>query len=173
MNFGYEIEASAHCTDLDKFFNEVYRTLKPGGKFAGYAWCSTPYYNSSDANHKKIMDDITYGNSMPCIYEFSAFIKAIENSGLILEEEKDLALEEQIPWYNPLDGKYTISGFKSTKLGRICTNYLVYFMESFRLAPKGSYQAHNILQIAADGLLNGGQQEIFTPMHFYKVRKPE
>ena len=33
-----DIEASCHSTDLNKYFSEVFRVLKKGGKFGGYAW---------------------------------------------------------------------------------------------------------------------------------------
>ena len=41
--------------------------LKPGGSFAGYEWLSTPAYNPSNAEHKRVMADIELGNGLPDI----------------------------------------------------------------------------------------------------------
>lgn len=49
--------------------------------------------------------------------------------------------ESEIPWYQPLCGSFwSISGFRQTHLGRVCTHGLVCTMELLRIAPKGSAQ---------------------------------
>lgn len=37
---------------------EIYRVLKPGGRFAMYEWITTDKYNPKDPHHVKIKDDI-------------------------------------------------------------------------------------------------------------------
>lgn len=172
MDFGYEIEASAHCTDLNKFFREVYRTLKPNSQFAGYAWCITPKYNPNNKKDDKILEDIKYGNGLPHIYSFQDFKNAIKKSGLVLEFDEDFALrKDMVPWYEPLSGN-TLSNIKSSKLGRNITANLLFILETLKLAKSGTCKAHKMLLIGADGLLKAGETGIYTPMHFYRVRKP-
>lgn len=49
--------------------------------------------------------------------------------------------ESEVPWYQPLCGSFwSISGFRQTHLGRVCTHGLVCTMEMLRIAPKGSAQ---------------------------------
>lgn len=39
--------------------------LKPGGRFAGYEWCSTDRYDPSDPHQRTVMADIELGNGLP------------------------------------------------------------------------------------------------------------
>lgn len=53
--------------------------------------------------------------------------------------------ESEIPWYHPLCGSFwSISGFRQTHLGRVCTHGLVCTMELLRIAPKGSAQVSGV-----------------------------
>lgn len=50
------------------------------------------------------------------------------------------------PWYEPLCGSFlSISGFRQTRLGRVCTHGLVCTLETLRIAPKGSAQVRVVL----------------------------
>uniref|UniRef100_F6I344 Sterol methyltransferase C-terminal domain-containing protein n=1 Tax=Vitis vinifera TaxID=29760 RepID=F6I344_VITVI len=40
------------------------------------------------------------------------------------------------------------------------------------LAPKGSQRVQAFLAKAAEGLVDGGKKEIFTPMYLFLARKP-
>lgn len=54
--------------------------------------------------------------------------------------------ESEIPWYQPLCGSFwSVSGFRQTHLGRICTHGLVCTLELLRIAPKGSAQVGEFL----------------------------
>lgn len=56
--------------------------------------------------------------------------------------------ESEIPWYQPLCGSFwSISGFRQTHLGRICTHGLVCTMELLRIAPKGSAQVRLFIMV--------------------------
>lgn len=49
--------------------------------------------------------------------------------------------EAELPWYEPLCGSFlSISGFRQTRVGRVCTHALVCSLEVLRIAPKGSAQ---------------------------------
>lgn len=62
--------------------------------------------------------------------------------------------------------------FRTTKAGRMVTHTLVKNLERFGVAPKGSLEVATMLERAADGLVAGGKQGIFTPLFFFLVRKP-
>lgn len=57
-------------------------------------------------------------------------------------------------------------------VGRWATDKFVFAMESLGLAPPGSRSVSQLLNRAADALVEGGEKDLFTPMFFYKVRKP-
>lgn len=52
----------------------------------------------------------------------------------------------ETPWYEPLCGSFmSVSGFRQTRLGRICTHGLVATLETLRIAPKGSTKVRTVM----------------------------
>mmetsp|Transcript_13239 Transcript_13239/g.18631 ORF Transcript_13239/g.18631 Transcript_13239/m.18631 type:complete len:330 (+) Transcript_13239:2-991(+) len=170
---GYDMEATAHSTELAKFFSEVHRVLKKGGCFAGFAWVTTTKYNPKDQVEKKIIDGLAYGNAISVVHSFEDYKKAIDSiPGLELEEDYDAAkLGDDLPWYEPLLPKYTMDGVLATRPGRLFTSNLTRALEMIGMAPKGAYKTTQVLEEAAVCLVEAGKREIYTPMHYYKVRK--
>ena len=60
-----------------------------------------------------------------------------------------------------------------TPFGRWTTHMMLMGMEVTGAAPKGVVKVHKMLCRGADGLVKGGQEDIFTPMFFMLGRKPE
>jgi hypothetical protein len=52
------------------------------------------------------------------------------------------------------------------------TSYLVRFLEFFRLAPPGTTTVSSFLDLGATALVKSGETQIFTPMYYFKARKP-
>ena len=77
----------------------------------------------------------------------------------------------EIPWYDTLDGKMSLSGFRMTRLGRACTHAMVSSLEFLRVAPKGTSHVSAMLNATAIDLVEGGKDEIFTPSYFFLARK--
>mmetsp|Transcript_13375 Transcript_13375/g.21865 ORF Transcript_13375/g.21865 Transcript_13375/m.21865 type:complete len:330 (+) Transcript_13375:87-1076(+) len=173
FNSGYDMEATAHSSKLATFFKEVHRCLKVNGTFGGYAWVTTEKYNPEDPEEKRIIDGIAYGNAISVVHTFEDYKNAIAQiPGLELVEEYDVDLVgDDLPWYEPLLPKYTFDGLLATPMGRFFTSNLTRVLEHTGLAPKGSYQTTQVLEEAAQCLIEGGQRGIYTPMHFYKVVK--
>lgn len=48
----------------------------------------------------------------------------------------------------------------------------MYGLETLRLAPPGAHRVSQLLNKAADNLIKGGEQHLFTPMFFFLARKP-
>lgn len=48
--------------------------------------------------------------------------------------------DAEIPWYDTLCGSFSLSGFRMTHFGRICTHGLVWTLETLHIAPRGSSQ---------------------------------
>lgn len=57
----YAIEATCHADDKARVYGEIFRVLKPGGKFAFYEWIVTDAYDKNNKNHIKIKDEILVG----------------------------------------------------------------------------------------------------------------
>jgi len=172
----YEIEATCHAPDKVGCFKEIFRVLKAGGCFAGYEWCMTDKYDPSNATHKSIKHEIEIGNGLPEIVTTAGCRQALKDAGFEIIELTDFGIPNEvfsIPWYDPLDAKYTLSGFRFTRIGRMLTHYMVTTLETLRIAPKGTIATSAMLNKTADNLVLGGRTGIFTPAYFYVARKPD
>ncbi|ODQ81046.1 hypothetical protein BABINDRAFT_165764 [Babjeviella inositovora NRRL Y-12698] len=177
----YAIEATVHAPVLEGVYGEIYKVLKPGGVFGVYEWVMTDKYDENNPEHRKISYGIEVGDGIPKMYKNEVAKQAFLNVGFDIEYEKDLAdVNDEIPWYYPLAGEwkhvqslgdaYTI--FRTSWLGRRVTTGAVGLLEKLGIAPKGSVQVTEALEDAAINLVEGGKQQLFTPMMLYIVRKP-
>ena len=82
----YEFEALVHSPDLDAIYSEIYRVLKPGGKFAGYAWAMTEKYDEKNEEHKKIKYGIEIGNGLPPMNTKEEILNAMKRVGFKIIE---------------------------------------------------------------------------------------
>ncbi|KAK4981796.1 Delta(24)-sterol C-methyltransferase, partial [Elasticomyces elasticus] len=62
FDYVYSIEATAHAPDLNKCYKEIFRVLKPGGRFGTYEWCMTDAFDAQNAAHCAIRSRIERGN---------------------------------------------------------------------------------------------------------------
>eukprot|EP00760_Papus_ankaliazontas_P007795 PhM_4_TR13536/c1_g1_i1/m.78796/K00559/E2.1.1.41, SMT1, ERG6; sterol 24-C-methyltransferase len=174
----YAIEATCHAPNKTACFAEAFRCLKPGATFVGYEWIMTKKYDPANERHRSIKHGIELGDALPDLETAEMVVKALKDAGFIVEEAYDVIEKydaspaKTIPWYYPLSGSLSIEGFKSTTLGRMCTNTMVRCLEFLRLAPKGSVKTTQILEAAASNLVLGGELGIFTPCFYFKARKP-
>ncbi|CAA6659151.1 unnamed protein product [Spirodela intermedia] len=169
----YAIEATCHAPDALGCYKEIYRVLKPGQHFAAYEWCMTESFDPNNENHQKIKAEIELGNGLPEIRTTAQCLDAVKKAGFEVIWEKDLAVDSPVPWYLPLDtSRFSLSSFRLTAVGRFLTRSLVKTLEAVGLAPAGSQRVSSFLEKAAEGLVEGGRKEVFTPMYFFLVQKP-
>lgn len=171
----YQIEATCHAPDKVGIYKEIMRVLKPGALFGGYEWVITDLFDENNPEHVRIKKGIEVGNGLPDLEKPSVLRQAFLDAGFEIVRDVDLAPHNEefdVPWYEPLAGSFSISGFKHHWVGRYLTNRFVSVLESCRIAPKGTTAVSNMLMATADDLVDGGKQGIFSPMHFFLVRKP-
>ena len=172
----YEIEATAHAPDKVACYKELLRVVKPGGYFGSYEWCMTDKYDPNNEKHKQLKWMIEIGDGLPDIASTQEVVKAMKEAGWEVLESEDLVYKKNdchVTWYDPLTPKYEFShNFQHTPVGRFCLKVFVGTLEFLGLAPKGTSGVSAFLNKAADGLVGGGQEEIFTPMFFTLARKP-
>jgi len=173
FDHAYQIEATAHAPSKVGVYREILRCLKPGGYFAGYEWVMTNKYNPSDPYHNKIKKGIEEGDGLPDIAHASQIGDALREAGFEVIEIRDVALESEVPWWDPLVPKYTsMANFQFTPVGGWAAGWGLSALETLKLAPKGTLQTRAILLKASENLVLGGQEGIFTPMLFHFARKP-
>jgi len=170
----YAIEATCHAPDKAGCYGEIYRVLKPGSFFGVYEWVVTDKYDKTNSKHVFIKEGVEKGNGLPELATWKEVEEALEEVGFNLLDSRDLApsSDSKTPWYLPLSGSLSITGFKHTRWGRYCTHKMVSFLEWAHIAPKGTSEVSKILMDTAEQLVIGGEKGIFTPMWFVLAQKP-
>ncbi|KAI9894652.1 MAG: Delta(24)-sterol C-methyltransferase [Vezdaea aestivalis] len=177
----YAIEATVHAPSLEGVYSQIFRVLKPGGVFGVYEWLMTENYNNDNEGHRSIRLGIEQGDGISNMVKISEALCAIKAAGFELELNEDLAHRPDArPWYYPLAGDlkhigtigdlYTV--LRMTWYGRAFVHKLVGALEIIGAAPKGTQKTADSLAVAADALVAGGKEDLFTPMYLMVARKP-
>ena len=177
----YAIEATVHAPSLEGVYSQIYRVLKPGGVFGVYEWLMTDAYDNENARHRKIRLGIEQGDGISNMVKVSEGLRAMKAAGFELEMSQDLAnYPDARPWYYPLDGDLRMASSvgdvltiaRMTRLGRWLAHGVVGGLERIGLAPMGTKKTADSLAVAADSLVAGGKEKLFTPMYLMIARKP-
>ena len=62
--------------------------------------------------------------------------------------------------------------FRMTKLGRLVAHNFIGCLEIIGLVPGGTQKTADSMGVAADCLVTGGKEDLFTPMYMMVARKP-
>ena len=112
---------------------------------------------------------------MPTLVHYSHVVECMEKSGFEVLDHYDanrgVHNDNEIPWYDTLNGKMSLAGFRMTHIGRMCTHAMVWTLETIGIAPAGSTKVSALLNATAIDLVDGGKLEIFTPSYFFIGRK--
>ena len=177
----YAIEATVHAPSLEGVYSQIFRVLKPGGVFGVYEWLMTDNYDNDNQHHREIRLGIEQGNGISNMVKISEGIAAIKAAGFELELHEDLAKRpDATPWYYPLAGDFSMMGSvwdfltiaRMTKLGRGLVHRFVGVLETVGVAAQGTQKTADSLALAADCLVAGGKEDLFTPMYLVVARKP-
>jgi sterol 24-C-methyltransferase len=178
----YSIEATCHAPSLKGVYSEIFRVLKPGGTYATYEWLLDDRYDATNAHHRQISYDIEIGDGIPAMVKKSAALEAFRAVGFEVIHDEDLAdKRDEIPWYYPLAGELKhvrnlgdfIKVSLMTHTARFLSHGLLGLLGFLRLAPPDTMRTADALGVAADALVAGGREKLFTPMQLYVARKPE
>lgn len=178
----YAIEATVHAPSLEGVYSQIFRVLKPGGVFGVYEWLMTDAYDNENPRHREIRLGIELGDGISNMEKIDVALKAIKAAGFELELNEDLAERKDVaPWYWPIAGelKYVSTPLdlltvgRMTHVGRAIMHRFVGALETLRIAPRGTAKTADSLAVAADALVAGGKEKLFTPMYLMVARKPK
>ncbi len=172
----YSFEAICHAPDTGLLFKELYRLLKPGGEIAAVDWCLTERFDQSDPTHCDIRDRIEFSNATPDLLTPQQQLDTMKGAGFEILSATDQAAESdpKTPWYMALQGRdVSLASLARIPAGRRLTAGVTAMLEKMRIAPSGTSEASQLLNVAADSLVEGGELGLFTPSFLVHARKPE
>ena len=171
----YSFEAMCHAPDTGRLFGEIFRLLRPGGEVAAIDWCLTERFDAADSRHRDVRARIELGNATPGLLTTREQVDAAKAAGFEVLTVTDQAASSDpgTPWYLSLQGRdASLSSLARTPAGRRLTAAVTAVLERLRILPAGTGEAAELLNVAADALVEGGELDIFTPSFLIHARKP-
>jgi sterol 24-C-methyltransferase len=170
----YAIEATCHAPDRNEVFRELFRVLKPGGKFACYEWVMTKKFDARNAAHAEARLNIEAGNGIAELGDARAVTDALRRAGFVVDECADLATTSQEEWYLPSKGEFpwTLQSWKSSSIGFVVLFLALWFQHLVGLVDHTVFKGLKTITRGPLGLVRAAELDIFTPMLFVLCTKP-
>lgn len=162
----YAVEATCHASELSKVYAEIFRVLKPGGTFVSQEWVSTPKYDDASDEHRRIIEEINFGNSLPNMRTWQQAEEAGRKVGFNLVCSYDaaqIAIGPNRPWFERL------TQFRHL---HYVDDVIIKTLSFLRLLPAALRDVHTMLVNVAKSLVQGGESGVFTPMYMMCYVKP-
>jgi tocopherol O-methyltransferase len=90
------IESSEHMTDKQRFFDEAFRTLRPGGQFAVYAWLAREEVRSWEERY--LLEPICREGRLPGMGSETEYRAWASTAGLTVDGFEDLSDRVRRTW---------------------------------------------------------------------------
>ncbi len=164
----YAVYALKYFQNLDTVFEEVYRVLKPNGRFAAYCLCKSKTYSSDDPAHAMLLDEFVYSTAMPHLHTVDGMIESAKRAGLRCIEDTDISAGE-LTWYSYWVRNPLLPWLVSSRL----TYSLARTGEVLRILPRGFARFNDtFLAGTVRHIIQGGQMGILTGSAMLTFEKP-
>eukprot|EP01134_Creolimax_fragrantissima_P002587 CFRG2587T1 len=170
----YDMEATLHSTDLKETFTEIFRVLKPGGRFVSAQYCLLDSYDDSPEHREliRVIDNTNgcyvSGRTVP------STTKIFEEVGFNIISTENVFDKKANSDYNFVSNFDVAEGgkFTGTKFGMLLTLAFCQVGEFVKVLPKGTVEVQRMLIEAADSFKDAGDRHIITPGQLYILEKP-
>lgn len=95
----YAVYALKYYPDLSRVMSEIYRVLRPGGRFVAYCLCKSKSFEADSPEHCQLTGDFEYSTGMPSLQSVQGIVGAAERCGLRCVAEEDLS-NGDLTWYS-------------------------------------------------------------------------
>ncbi len=90
------IESSEHMPDKQRFFQEAYRVLRPGGRFAVYAWLARDYAKRWEERY--LLEPICREGRLPGMGSEAEYREWASEAGFVVDSFEDLSQNVRRTW---------------------------------------------------------------------------
>lgn len=178
----YVMEATVHAPSLASAYAEIFRVLKPGGRFGVYEWVMmADTFDPSNPRHIALRHGMERGNGIACIRTSAEAQDAMGKAGFVIEAAEDLAdHKDPLPWWYFCAGDTEYAqGWadwgrvaRMTSVGRVVLDLVIRGLEVVRVARKGTAKMAKEMIHGGDCIAEAGRNKLFTPMFLMIGLKP-
>ena len=136
----------------------------------------TSFHDPDNAEHRDLKKGIEQGAGLPDIVSPETVLDGLQAAGFEVIEARDLAEESdpETPWHSALDDlDVTRRNSPGTTSGRRVAAWMAKARQGRAFAPKGTTKVLQLLDLFGKSTKGAGRLGIFTPMFYFKARKPE
>ncbi len=154
----YAVYSLKYYPDLNRVLSEIYRVLKPGGRFVAYCLCKSRHYRDDNPDHCKLLSDFEHSTAMPSLHSVPEIIEIAKNNQLRCVVDTDLS-DGDLHWYS-----YWV---KNPLLPWLVSSRLIYGLtrsaEAIRILPKGFARFNDtFLAGTLRHIIRGGKSGVLT-----------